>query len=223
METQSLLFDLSEKIEKIFDIHFQRYKHSSELNFRGWSDKFWFSDTVRRCHLQVIDNRDTSKLWLMHVNIFPHVVYDTPILGFDVISGPKKITGSFFDYSPVVSDHSYLKYLEKKTSDLNWSRTRDLPDWAKKIFSPHIIAAGNISNEEETKTLIKTIEDLIEYYVINMKKMSNKNDPILIREKQNLYCEQQKMNPHLHKSILSMGISEKDKNQYINNVLFQEI
>jgi hypothetical protein len=39
----------------------------------------------------------------------------------------------------------------------------------------------------------------------------------------NKYCENQKMNPHLHRSILAMGISEEDKDEYVNNVLFEEI
>jgi hypothetical protein len=39
----------------------------------------------------------------------------------------------------------------------------------------------------------------------------------------NKYCENQKMNPHLHRSILAMGISEADKDAYVNSVLFEEI
>jgi hypothetical protein len=38
----------------------------------------------------------------------------------------------------------------------------------------------------------------------------------------NKYCENQKMNPHLHRSILAMGISEEAKERYVNNVLFEE-
>jgi hypothetical protein len=42
-------------------------------------------------------------------------------------------------------------------------------------------------------------------------------------EREIKYCENQKMNPHLHRSILAMGISEEDKDDYVNNVLFEEI
>jgi len=38
----------------------------------------------------------------------------------------------------------------------------------------------------------------------------------------NKYCSNQKLNPHLHRSILAMGISEEDKDDYVNNVLFEE-
>jgi hypothetical protein len=40
---------------------------------------------------------------------------------------------------------------------------------------------------------------------------------------QNKYCINQKMNKMLHSSILAMGISESDKNDYVNDVLFEEI
>ena len=39
----------------------------------------------------------------------------------------------------------------------------------------------------------------------------------------NKYCINQKKNPHLHRSILAMGISEEGKDRYVNNVLFEEI
>ena len=45
----------------------------------------------------------------------------------------------------------------------------------------------------------------------------------LYKEKQNIYCRNQKLNPHLHRSILAMGISEENKDRYVNKVLFEEI
>ena len=92
------LIDLSERIETIFDENFTRYPIPEEIYFRGWKDTYWKSDNVRKCHLKTIDNRDTQKLWLMHINIFPNENLNTPILGFDIVAGQNKITGSFFDY-----------------------------------------------------------------------------------------------------------------------------
>ena len=42
-------------------------------------------------------------------------------------------------------------------------------------------------------------------------------------EAQNKYCRNQKMNKMLHSSILAMGISEERKDQYVENVLFEEV
>jgi hypothetical protein len=107
--------------------------------------------------------------------------------------------------------------------DLSWSKPRDLPDWAQEIFSDSMIAAGNLRTEEEIEQLTSACLHLVEYYVTNMSKNLYVTNPLAIRERHNLYCRNQKLNPHLHRSILSMGISEKDKNEYVDRVLFEEI
>ena len=213
------LINLSEKIEKIFDENFNRYPIPDEINFDGWKDTYWKSDSIRKCHLKTIDNRDTQKLWLMHINIFPNVDLNAPILGFDIVAGQNKITGSFFDYSPV-DKHHFIDYYNSKVNDLEWNKPRELPEWAQAIFSKNMIAAGNIKTEEEINQLTETCLDLIQYYVNNIGKYDKIGS---YKDKQNYYCKQQKLNPHLHKSILAMGISEEDKDRYVNRVLFEEI
>jgi hypothetical protein len=210
---------LSEQIEHIFDKNFVRYPIKEDINFRGWKDSYWKSDHIRKCHLKTIDNRGTQKLWLMHINIFPNENLNTPILGFDIVAGQNKITGSFFDYSPV-DEHPFLDYFRSKVSNLSWNKPRELPEWAQKIFSKNMIAAGNIRTEEEINQLTRTCLDLVHYYVNNLGKYDSIGQ---FKNKQNYYCSQQKLNPHLHKSILAMGIGEEDKNRYINRVLFEEI
>ena len=213
------LIDLSKQIETIFDENFTRYPIPEEVDFSGWKDTYWKSDHVRKCHLKTIDNRETQKLWLMHINIFPNVNLNTPILGFDIVAGQNKITGSFFDYSPV-DNHPFMDYYNSKVKDITWNKPRELPEWAQKIFSKNMIAAGNIRTEEEIQQLTETCLDLIRYYVDNIGKYDSFGD---FKDKQNYYCSQQKLNPHLHKSILAMGISEEDKDRYVNRVLFEEI
>lgn len=213
------LIKLSEQIETIFDENFTRYPITEDINFSGWKDTYWKSDHIRKCHLKTIDNRDTQKLWLMHINIFPNETLNTPILGFDIVAGQTKITGSFFDYSPV-DDHPFLDYFYSKVNDLSWNKPRELPDWAQQIFSKHMIAVGNIRTEEEINQLAETCLDLVQYYVKNIGMYDSVGQ---FKDKQNYYCSQQKLNPHLHKSILAMGISEEDKDRYVNKVLFEEI
>jgi hypothetical protein len=217
------LIDYSKRIESKFNSSYVRNTIENVPTFNGWSDMFWHSEGVRKCHLKIIDNRKTQKLWLMHINIFPSLSSDMPILGFDIVSGENKISGSFFDYSPVNSEHHLLNHLHQSTKGLSWSKPRELPEWAKKIFSNDMIAAGNIRGEE-VGNLIEVTEKLIDHYIVLSllePKSSKFEDEIL--QKHNFYCQQQKLNPHLHRSILSMGISEEDKNDYVNRILFEEI
>ena len=226
MEIWNPLIDLSKKIEELFDRHFERTDLNNINLFENWNDTIWSSNYVRKCHLKTIDNRNTQKLWLMHINIFPHDHLNFPILGFDIVAGPNKITGSFFDFSPVTDEephHPYLNYMQSKVKNLSWSKPRDLPDWAKEIFSKNMIAAGNLRTEEEINQLCNVCFDLIEYYVANMKNNLYIANPLNIKANHNKYCRNQKLNPHLHRSILSMGISEEDKDKYVNEILFQEI
>jgi hypothetical protein len=95
---------LATEIEEVFDKHLVRYENPKlTRHFDGWSDKFWKSDSIRKAHLKIIEpgTEGNRKLWLLHINVFPQPWMDLPILGFDVVSGPNKISGSCIDYSPV--------------------------------------------------------------------------------------------------------------------------
>jgi hypothetical protein len=217
----SPLIDLSERIETLFDSKLIRYPIEEPIDFEGWKDTYWKSNHIRKCHLKTIDNRSTQKLWLMHINIFPNVNSNLPILGFDIVSGPSKITGSFFDFSPVCDNHAYHDHFAAAVKDLSWNKPRDLPDWAKAIFSKNMIAVGNIKSEEEIQQLSDVCFSLIQFYLENIEKFEVTG--VDFKLQQNFYCSQQKLNPHLHRSILAMGISEEDKNRYVNRILFEEI
>ena len=192
------------------------------MKFEGWTDTFWESETVGKCHLKTIQPKDAKSLWLMHINIFPKEGIELPILGFDIVAGPKKITGSFMDFSPLHGyEHPYNEYMKQAILGLEWIKPRELPDWAKEIFSGDMIAVGNIREGHELDQFISVTSQLVTYYLKNMENcayVSNRDTlPIL-----NKYCSNQKLNPHLHRSILAMGISEEDKESYVNNVLFEE-
>lgn len=208
-----------------FDDKFSRYhEHGMDgLEFKDWNDTFWCSDIIRKCHLKTIVPEDGKGLWLMHINIFPHEGIELPILGFDIVAGPKKITGSFMDFSPLHGfPHPYHDYMHVITRNLEWNKPRELPDWAKEIFSEDMIAVGNINTEEELEQFINVTSNLLDYYLDNLTNnaFNSQRDtkPVL-----NKYCINQKKNPHLHRSILAMGISEQDKDRYVNDVLFEEI
>lgn len=220
------LNEYAEYIAARFNDKFERYdnpKYTNDLHFKDWNDTFWKSKLIDKVHLKTIAPKDGKGLWLMHINIFPKSGIELPILGFDIVAGPKKITGSFMDFSPLHGfSHPYTKYMETKVKNLEWNKQRELPPWAKEIFSENMIAVGNINTEEELEQFINVTSDLLNYYLDNLEKDSIKSNrdtlPLL-----NKYCSNQKLNPHLHRSILAMGISEEDKNLYVNNVLFEEI
>ena len=205
-----------------FNNHLEEYHNEKHVqNFDGWIDTFWRSDNIRKCHLKTI--RD-GKMWLLHINIFPKDGVNLPILGFDIVASKSKISGSFFDFSPVIpnSNTAVLEMFKQATQNLEWNKPRDLPDWAQAIFSKHMVAAGAITDGPELEQLITLATQLIGIYLIcslDSKLVTTLPTNRII----NKYCKHQKMNRHLHRSILAMGISEKDKDYYVNNVLFEEI
>ena len=226
MELWNRLNDYAEYISDSFDNHFTRYeneKYTDDLKFKDWNDTFWESDQVSKAHLKTIVPENGKGLWLMHVNVFPDPSYELPILGFDIVAGPKKITGSFMDFSPLHGvDHSYNTYMANRVKDLEWNKPRELPLWAKEIFSENMLAVGNINTDKELDQFIQVTTDLVDHYLDNIDESAIETQrdikPLL-----NKYCENQKLNPHLHRSILAMGISEEDKDRYVNDVLFEEI
>jgi len=219
------LDNYADDLTKRFDQSFTRYdnpKYTENMKFEGWTDTFWHSDKIGKCHLKTIQPKDAKSLWLMHINIFPKEGVELPILGFDIVAGPKKITGSFMDFSTLHGhDHTYHDYMHMAIKGLEWNKPRELPDWAKEIFSKDMIAVGNIREGHELDQFISVTSQLVTYYLKNMEEhavVSNRDTlPIL-----NKYCSNQKLNPHLHRSILAMGISEEDKESYVNDVLFEE-
>lgn len=218
---------LATEIEDVFDGNLARYnnpKHNKK--FEGWKDTFWKSDIIRKAHVKIIEPGTThnKKLWLLHVNVFPQPWINLPILGFDVVSGPNKISGSFMDFSPVAEEtHPYVSYFSGLTSDLSWKKPRELPEWATEIFSPHIVAAGGISSEDELEQFCSTGIAAVRFYMedLNSNAWQDGNSDFL--PAQNKYCKNQKKNAQLHRSLLAMGIPMHDSIPYINDVLFEEI
>jgi len=217
---------LASDIEDIFDQHLAPYNNPKHVQkFEGWTDKFWKSDTIRKAHLKIIEpgTEFNKKLWLLHINVFPQPWINLPILGFDVVSGPNKISGSFMDYSPVSAEqHPYISYFDGLTSNLSWKKARELPEWALEIFSPHIVAAGGIDSLVELEQFCETGMHAVEFYMKGLDSKSWKTGQDYLSA-QNKYCQNQKKNVQLHRSITSMGIQLHDKDQYINDVLFEEV
>jgi len=192
------------------------------FNQPGWVNRVWTSDRYRRAHVDVVDARDTKGLWMMHCCIFPHVTDPSPIYGFDVIAGKNKITGCFHDYSKAGDpDHPMMQWFADYVSQLEWRRVRELPEWATNIFSPSMVAAGNVQNEEELAQIIAMAKDTVEHYLSTVGETLGQAENTTAA--QNYYAQNQKQNPHTPRVMVSLGLSEDDVQHFIQDCLFPEI
>jgi len=224
----SLVWDTLIKIEQYLEYKF--YETGSiihepamdRFNQPGWVNKVWASSRYRRAHIDVVDARETKGLWMMHCCIFPHTHNPAPIFGFDVIAGKNKITGCFIDYSPAGDvNHPMIKYFGEEVGKYEWNKKRKLPEWAERIFSEHMVAAGNVSDENELTQLTSLAHILVNNYLDTVDETNNTaNDTTT---EQNYYCENQKQNPHTPKVMVSLGLSEDDVRHFIQECLFPEI
>jgi phycocyanobilin:ferredoxin oxidoreductase len=192
------------------------------FNQPGWVNRVWQSDRYRRAHVDVVDARLTKGLWMMHCCVFPHTHNSAPIFGFDVIAGKNKITGCFIDYSPTVDrEHPMIKYFAEEVSRYEWIKKRELPDWAQRIFSTHMVAAGNVSKEEELSQITELANTLVNHYLETVGETNNTVADTTFE--QNYYAQNQKQNPHTPKVMVSLGLSEEDVTVFIQDCLFPEI
>lgn len=192
------------------------------FNQSNWINRVWTSDQYRRAHIDVVDARDTKGIWMMHCCIFPHTHNPAPIYGFDVIAGRNKITGCFHDFSPAGdADHPLIHWFANESSKLNWDRTRELPSWAKRIFTPHMVAASNVKSQLELDQIIELVNITTSVYLQRVAETNHTvNDTT---EFQNYYAHNQKQNPHTPRVMASLGLHEHDVAVFINKCLFPEI
>ncbi len=192
------------------------------FNQPGWVNRVWTSGNYRRAHVDVVDARDSKGLWMMHCCIFPHTHNPAPIYGFDVIAGKNKITGCFHDYSPAGDpNHPMIEWFGDEVAKLEWRRERALPDWAQRIFTKHMVAAGNVQQEDELEQIFTLARTTIDHYLSTVAETNNTVEDTTFE--QNYYAQNQKQNPHTPRVMVSLGLSEEDVKVFIQDCLFPEI
>ncbi len=224
----SKVWDTLIGIQKLLETRFDQTGIESfepgmeRFNQPGWVNRVWTSGNYRRAHIDVVDARSTKGLWMMHCCVFPHIHNPAPIFGFDVIAGKNKITGCFIDYSPTVDrEHPMINYFAEEVTRYEWIKKRELPDWAQRIFSKSMVAAGNVSDESELNQIESLAHILINHYVETVGKTNNMTADSTFE--QNYYAQNQKMNPHTPKVMSSLGLNEEDVRVFIQDCLFPEI
>lgn len=183
-----------------------------------WKNYLWTCSQFRRAHIEIVDATKNHKMWVMHMCIFPHYNSPDPIFGFDVVCGKSKITGAFHDFSRVGNSHIYDWY-QDKMSKVAWNKPRELPGWAKAIFSPNMVAAGNIQTQEELDQLTQTVIDNLDYYLYNI---GTVDKWIHHFEAHNNYCKNQKLNPHTPAMMVNFGVDKTVFMNFMDEILFPE-
>jgi hypothetical protein len=211
---------LAEKIEHALSLTDNKALLNNEHQY-NWHNKFYHCDRYRRAHVEIVDNRASHKLYILHCTIFPHYNDSSPIWGFDIVCGQSKITGAFLDFSNAGDpNHGMMKWFSEQTKDITWNKPRNLPEWAKQIFSPAMVAAGNINTEEEFDALETLALHSLHYYLANVG--YTQESGMDYHMAQNRYCYYQKQNPHVVNSMVSMGVPEDTMKQFVSKLLFPE-
>ena len=191
----------------------------------GWINRVWANDSIRRAHIDVVDARDTKGLWMMHVCVFPQLHNNGPIYGFDVIAGKNKMTGAFHDFSRSSGgeDHPMIVGYKSSVEDFIPKKQRELPEWARNIFTDKMLAAGNVNTEEEAVAIIDIALNNLRAYFDEIVEYNYSADHDETAKAQDYYCHNQQQNPHTPRTMKSLGLPEEAVDVFCRDMLFPKI
>ena len=220
------LIECKDDIIEIFNERATEFEEPGLAHFNNelWINRVWKNEYVRRAHIDVVDARDTKGLWMMHVCIFPELDNPAPIYGFDVIAGKNKMTGAFHDFSASSDpDHPMMQGYAEAVAEFIPSKKRELPEWAQNIFSEYMIAAGNVSTEEEAVAIIELALNNLRAYFDEVGLSKGEGNPEIVSAAQNYYCHNQQQNPHTPRTMKSLGLNETDVEVFCRDMLFPKV
>ena len=223
------LISCKDEIIDIFDEHCGEIEEPGMSQFNqpdnGWINRVWANADVRRAHIDVVDVRETKGLWMMHVCCFPVLTNDAPIYGFDVIAGKNKMTGAFHDFSPSAGgeDHPMVEWYVDAVKDFVPTKQRKLPEWATNIFTESMIAAGNVSTDEEATAIVDLALKNLRVWFESVGEYTGNSTVEFTAGCQNWYCYNQQQNPHTPRVMKSLGLKEADVDLFCTDALFPKI
>jgi phycocyanobilin:ferredoxin oxidoreductase len=222
------LIECKDEIIHIFDQYATEIQEEGLDAFNqpdnGWINRVWSNNSVRRAHIDVVDARNTKGLWMMHVCCFPALNNDSPIYGFDVIAGKNKMTGAFHDFSPSATiDHPMIDGYKESVEDFIPKKQRELPEWARNIFTDKMLAAGNVNSEEEAVAIINIALNNLRAWFQEVPQFDGFGDTTLVTASQNYYCHNQQQNPHTPNVMKSLGLNEDDVDKFCSDLLFPKL
>lgn len=222
------LIECKNEIIKTFDERAEEFEEPGLDHFNtddgGWINRVWRNGSIRRAHIDVVDARKTKGLWMMHVCIFPQLNNPAPIYGFDVIAGKNKMTGAFHDFSPSADpEHPMIQGYYESVEHFVPEKQRELPEWARNIFTGKMLAAGNVKTEEEADEIIRIALSNLHAYFDEVGATDGEADSVLVSACQNYYCHNQQQNPHTPNVMKSLGLPEEDVDVFCKDMLFPKI
>ena len=220
------LIECKDEIINIFEERAIEFDEPGLAHFNNdlWINRVWRNKDVRRAHIDVVDARDSKGLWMMHVCVFPVLNNDAPIYGFDVIAGKTKMTGAFHDFSASSTfDHPMIDGYKEAVADFIPSKQRQLPEWATNIFTDKMLAAGNVSTEEEAVAIIELAQNNLRAYFDEVGEFTGYGNRDEVIAAKNYYCHNQQQNPHTPRTMKSLGLDEDDVDKFCTDMLFPKI
>ena len=217
------LIKLEKEIIDVLNKHLIEYKEPGmdRFNKPGWTNRTWSNMNIRRAHVDVVDARETKGLWMAHVCLFPMLENGGPIYGFDIIAGKKKVTGAFHDFSPLLQkEHPLTKWFIEENKWFKPSKERELPEWAKAIFSGGMIAAGNVQEERELNQICTIAVSNLNAYIDKIGQFNTDSKREDVIKAQNYYCENQQKNAHTPRVMQSLGLPDEDIKLFCADNLF---
>jgi hypothetical protein len=103
------------------------------------------------------------------------------------------------------------------------SKQRELPEWAKNIFTDKMLAAGNVKTEEEAVAIIELALNNLRAYFDEIGEFTGFGDTSLVQAAQNYYCHNQQQNPHTPRTMKSLGLNEADVDKFCTDMLFPKL
>ncbi|EDX84146.1 Ferredoxin-dependent bilin reductase superfamily [Synechococcus sp. PCC 7335] len=174
----------------------------------------------RKLHLELA--KVGSNLDILHCVMFPHLCFDLPIFGVDIVVARGHITAAIVDLSPVSPDGtlpvSYRQALEEIPVP-QFSSPRALPEWGS-IFSNHCLFV-RIETPQEAMSFLNQVT---QYLVIHCRLAceSTKVEDTArasIWAGQKHYCQQQQKNDKTRR-ILERAFDKKWAQRYLETMLF---
>jgi len=134
------------------------------------------------------------------------------------------MTGAFHDFSPSADpDHPMIQGYFESVEHFVPEKQRELPEWARNIFTGKMLAAGNVKSEEEATEIIRIAVDNLKAYFDEVGETQGEGDPSLVSACQDYYCHNQQQNPHTPNVMKSLGLPEQDVDTFCKDMLFPKI
>jgi hypothetical protein len=102
-------------------------------------------------------------------------------------------------------------------------KQRDLPQWAKNIFTEKMVAAGNVNTEEEAVAIVELALNNLRAYFEEVGEYTGNGKEDHVMAAQNYYCDNQTQNPHTPAVMKSLGLPEDEVDLFCKEKLFPKI